>query len=284
MSQNQAALTTPSDNSDFLRKQEERLGSLVGQILDASQTSRPVVEATIGRIFPHASRHSPNSYGSGESLANLIRNRRVAHPDLLAFYFERVAGRSLRSFWGAERVLSLMGSRDEAAAYLQEIEPSDWIDVIHSLEAFEGQYPVEAVVPGSIVLLNLINQMPKKEREIFNFLDEEMVVARVVLRLLRRLESPTAVEAALEEALPSVVTISDKFSLVSLVGHQEHVGHNLVDETTSLQLEREIRNLVRQASPHDLPLVVLPSGGVGLESLDREPRPFPEPFLFVPLQ
>ncbi len=143
---------------------------MVGQILDASQTNRAVVEAMIGRIFPHASRYLHNSYGSGESLAYLIRNRRVAHSDLLAFYFERVAGRSLRSFWSAERVLVLMSSPEEAAAYLQGIEPSEWIDVIHSLEAFEGEYPVEAVVPGSVVLLNLINQMPKREREVFNFL------------------------------------------------------------------------------------------------------------------
>ncbi len=79
-----------------------------------------------------------------------------------------------------------------------------------------------------------------------------MVVTRVVLRLLRRLESPTAVEAAVEEALPSVVTISDKFKLVCLIGHQEHIGHALIDKDTSERLERQIRDLVRQALPQDL--------------------------------
>lgn len=254
MFQSQAALTTPSDNSDFSRRQDEKFARIVNQLLDATDTDRPVIDATIRRIFPHALRHVPNSYGFGESLSNLIRNRRIAHPDLLSFYFERVAGRSLRSFWNAEHVLTLMNNSEDMVKRLQEIDPSEWSEIIHSLESFEGEYPLDAVVPGSVVLLNLINQMPKKEREIFNFFDEEMVVTRVVLRLLRRLESTAAVAAALEEALPSVITISDKFRLVSIVGHQEHVGHKLVDEEASERLERQIRELVRQALPEDLAL------------------------------
>ena len=75
----------------------------------------------------------------------------------------------------------------------------------------------------------------------------DMVVSRVVLRLLRRLPNAAAVKSATDEILSQVTKLSARLLLIRLVGHVEGSGHKLIESADAALLEREWRDQVRAA-------------------------------------
>jgi len=144
-----------------------------------------------------------------------------------------------------------MADRVALEAHLRSVDRSRLQDVISSLEAYEDQFAPEHVVPGTIGLLNLLPEVPERQRGMFE-LDARLVVSRVTYRLLRSLKSPPAVEAAVRQILPEVKSLSAKLELVRDVGYREGSGHKLVSQAAAAEFERALRDEVRAASVDDL--------------------------------
>jgi hypothetical protein len=140
-----------------------------------------------------------------------------------------------------------MADRSALDTYLRSLDAERLQDVISSLEVYENEYAPKHVVPGTIVLLNLPPELPERQRGIFE-IDARTVIRRVVYRLLRSLENPDAVEAAVRAILPALTTLSAKAELIFLVGYREEAGHKLVSESFARQLEQDLRADVRSAS------------------------------------
>src|SRR5689334_7722709 len=78
------------------------------------------------------------------------------------------------------------------------------------------------------------------------------VVGRVAYRLLRTLGTAEAIEAAVNEILPEVNSLSSKLALITFVGYRENAGHKLIAESSASDFERKWRAEVRAASATDL--------------------------------
>jgi hypothetical protein len=181
-----------------------------------------------------------------------LQKRRVAHIDVLNLYLERAAGESFRAFTDAERAFELMS--DEAAfdGFLRSLNPSRIEDVIAALENYEHEFPTEAVPSGIVVLLNLLPELPEREEQGLFSTDTRLVVRRVVLRLLRRLEGPARIESVVTELLPKINTLSSRWDLITLVGHRDGTGHRLVSETAATAFEGQLLDTVAAAQLSDL--------------------------------
>src|SRR5205823_4539047 len=149
--------------------------------------------------------------------------------DVLCLDRERVVGEGLPTFTDAEQAWACMADRSALDSYLRSLDAERLEDVISSLEAYEDRFAPEHVVPGTIVLLNLMPKLPERQRGMLD-LDPRTVVRRVVYRLLRLLKTPDKVEEAVREILPEVTTLSAKAELIVLVGYREDAGHKLVSE------------------------------------------------------
>ena len=211
-----------------------------------------VVRSMITRVFPAAQRHLPGGiqYASGWE-STWLRNRRVAHAEVLRLYLERIAGEGLQAFREAEQAWQVMADKDALDDYLRWIDPERLEDVIGSLEAYEDLFSSEHVVPAVTVLLNLLPELPDRQRGMFD-LDARLVVGRVVYRLLRVVGDQDALADAVRAILPQVTTLSSKYALVSDVGYQEGSGHKLVTEDAAAAFEAAWRSEVRSASPEQL--------------------------------
>lgn len=138
-------------------------------------------------------------------------------------YLERVAGDSLLAFYEAEKAWSRFADRKALDTYLRSIDIGRLQDVIGALESYEDQFAPDHVVLASIVLLNLLPELPERKRGVFE-LSTTMVVTRVTYRLLRSLKDPAAIETAVKTILPEVTTLSSKLALITQVGHREVPG------------------------------------------------------------
>ncbi|MBE9103175.1 KAP family P-loop NTPase fold protein [Vacuolonema iberomarrocanum] len=210
-----------------------------------------IVRSLIERIFPAAQRHVGGSHYGAEFRNQWLRERRVAHEEVLRLYLERVVGERLQFFLDAEKAWVYMADRDAFETFLRSLEPERLEDVVSSLEAYEDQFRSEHVVPTSVVLLNLLPELPEQQRTMFD-LDPSLVVRRIVYRLVRVLENPQVIESKVREMLPQIPSLSSQLHLIKIVGYLKDAGHELISQNSSKALEREWRDRVRSASPEAL--------------------------------
>jgi hypothetical protein len=76
----------------------------------------------------------------------------------------------------------------------------------------------------------------------FDFNRPHILVARVVLQLLNKLERESDREAAVSEVLPQIDTLSSKYEFIQMVGHVEGSGHKLVGEDFAEKLESDLES------------------------------------------
>lgn len=242
-----AGLTTTS--SDLGRGREpEHLKEQIDVLIESAGNHQQVVRSLIERLFPAAQRHIGGSHYGGDWKNGWLVNRRIAHEDILRLYLERVVGERLQAFSSAEIAWSKLADKGAFSEFLGDLPTEQLREVISMLEAYEEKYTLEHVVPGSVVLLNLQPTIPDVQRGMFDF-GARMTVTRVVYRLVRSLDGPAAVEAAVREILPQVSLLSPKLDLITIVGHRDGAGHRLVTEEAAKGLEQEWRAEVRGADP-----------------------------------
>ncbi|MFF5079360.1 P-loop NTPase fold protein [Actinoplanes sp. NPDC000266] len=245
-------LTAAASASFDQRYEDSRLKEQIEAIVAAGSRKPDVVKALIERVFPAARRHiGSNTYDSSWQ-PSWLRARRVAHPDVLALYLEQVSNDSMRAFSNAEKAFAVLDDETALNALLRTCEISELEDVVNALEAFETEFPTDAVVPASRVLLNLLPDMPERPRGMMTFVDARLVVLRVVLRLLRRLESPDSVMEAAGQILNEVPSFASRFELITIVGHREGAGHRLVTEADATGLEKQFREQLAAAPSSEL--------------------------------
>ena len=103
-----------------------------------------------------------------------------------------------------------------------------------------------------MVLLNKLPSIPEPERGMWQMVDANLVVVRVVLRLLRRLNDPDDVLETVRAALPQIHNLTSRYELIMIVGHQEGAGQKLISEEDALSVEKELARQVMAALPENL--------------------------------
>ena len=240
-------LTTTSDAFGGQDEPPE-LKAQVETLIEAAQIQAGVAQSMIKRLFPAAERHLPSgSHYDSDWESGWLKERRVAHEGILRLYLERVTGDTLKAFYEAEQAWSRFEDRAALDTYLRSIDLSRVQDVIGSLETYEDQFAPEQVIPATIVLLNLLPDLPQKGHGMFE-IGTTMVVCRVTYRLLRSMTNSEAVQEAVQQILPELTTLSSKLALITQVGHREGTGDRLVSEGADKAFLKSWREEVRRAS------------------------------------
>ncbi|WP_228378244.1 KAP family P-loop NTPase fold protein [Teredinibacter turnerae] len=242
-------LTTTSGGYGY-REDPPELKNQIDNLVAKGGEHEESIRNLIRRLFPGGERHLGGSHYGGDWTNRWLKERRVAHVEVLRYYLERVAGEKLQAFSDAEIAWSLITYKAEFETYLKLLPLDRLQDVISSLEAYEDDFADQHVIPGTVVLLNLLPQLPDRQRGMFD-LDTRLVVGRVVYRLVRALKEPEAIEAAVKEILPQIKSLSSRQELITDVGYQGS-GHKLVSEEAAKAFEVEWRAQVRSASPEEL--------------------------------
>jgi len=245
-------LTAPSSGFGGSNYEGPSLKQQVVDIVEAGKDHPDVVRALIVRLFPAARRHIENNNYGSDWLHVWLKARRAAHPDVLAAYLEHVANDNMRAFSLAEQAFAVLDDEKKLDELFRDYDLAKLQDGVAALEAFQDEYPKESVVPASRVLLNLMPDLPERPQGMLSFTDTRLVISRVVLRLMRRLDSPEQVMQAVTEILPAVKALTPKLQLVSLVGHAEGIGHKLVTEADAKTLEQALKAEIETATPDQL--------------------------------
>ena len=233
----------PHPSDKFLQKQ-------IDSLIEAAGDHSDVVKSMVTQLFPAGGHHIGGSSYGEEWRDEWLNERRVAHEDILLLYLQYLENEDLQAFGEVEEAWKYIADRDDFEDYLNSIDQLQLQKVIESLEVFEEQFAPEHVVPGAVVLLNLL-PLPDQRRGMFD-LSPTSTVIRVIYRLLKSLNDPAEVKTKVDEILPKLESLSAKLALINIVGYQEGVGHRLVPKNEASRFERAWRDEVRLAAVNDL--------------------------------
>ena len=233
----------PHPSDKFLQKQ-------IDSLIEAAGDQSDVVKSMVTQLFPAGGHHIGGSSYGEEWRDEWLNERRVAHEDILLLYLEYLENEDLQAFGEVEEAWKHMADPDAFDKYLRSLDSTKVQDIIASLEVFEEQFTPEHIVPGMIVLLNLL-PLPDQRRSMFD-LSPTSTVIRVIYRLLRSLKDPDEVETKLkDEIIPELKSLSSELALIKIVGYQEGVGHRLVSENAASDFEKEWREKVLKTTSVD---------------------------------
>lgn len=275
-------LTTPATWGGG-RYQDEPHKAEITALLELAGDRQDLVKVMIRRIFPAAIRHfENNSYGS-DWQKTWLRKRLAAHPDILKLYMERVVPSGLSAYNDGEKAFTLLSDPDAFGSFLATVEPERLEDVIAALETFEGDYPIDAVPSAVATLLAVKPTIPERPRGFLDLFTADVIVDRVVLRMLRQYQDKSAAESTVLEVWERL-GLSSRLELLRLVSKgKSHDDAGLVSQDfddarraelvadvngrdlTELALERRILGLLyvtgewgqalRTVSPDEPPIV-----------------------------
>jgi predicted KAP-like P-loop ATPase len=116
-----AGLTTPAPS--FGGADPPILQEQISELVDVAGERGGVLAALVARLFPAAQRHLPRGthYGA-DWTKSWLRDRRVAHEEILRLYLERVAGERLEAFREAERAWAVMADEQALDEFLRSLD------------------------------------------------------------------------------------------------------------------------------------------------------------------
>jgi hypothetical protein len=208
-----------------------------------------VIEAVLERLFPATDRYTSNTFHGSGSERTWLRSHRVAHTDILSLYLENVASDGLTAFHYATGLFGALTDSDVLAKLLETVPPAQLEATIRALEVYEDDFPPEAAVSASPVLLDWISRIPERERGMLDFFRPDLVVTRVVLRLFRRLESESERAESAEKILARTRSLASQFTFLLTIGHHEGAGSKLISEADAGRLEDELKERILVAEP-----------------------------------
>lgn len=241
---------SPSRAHEDLSSGKEQIAAL----MECAGDRADVVRALINRLFPPGRRHLSGPRFGSEWKSKWLREQRVAHEDVFRLYLERRVNEGLQAFREAERAWACMADPAALDACLRTAAPDLLPEIISSLREHGRQFGPEHVVPVSVVLLNLVADIPDRDMGLFNF-QSTFLVRGFVLNLLT--SCTPQVEVSVRQILPQVRLLSAKLALIETVGPNDNGVQPLLPESVTDELFYEWRHNVRAAS---------------LEVLEREPE------------
>lgn len=247
--QNRESLTTN------VRQSDARLTAQISDLFDGladNELAHEVLTALINRVFPVASRHIGGGMFVDNFVSIWLHERRTVHPDIFSFYIERVEPDSLSDFIDAEKASDLLLDRGELESFLRRLRPERVENVVDAMTHFEKQFRTEHVVAGVSALLNVLADVPERERSGFFDLGTEVAFRGTIWRLLKVIESPIGAAPLVYEIFSNVASMSSKFLLVRMVGHREGTGHRTLNEEDAAVLEMRVVRQIADAGPTQL--------------------------------
>jgi predicted KAP-like P-loop ATPase len=243
-------LTGEERASAYGSSDEEHDRSRVQAVVEAAGEFGDPTKAILRRLFPNVGHFVGGTrYGGGEQAAR--RELRVSSPDILRIYLGRALPEGVVSGVFVSQMVDALAHRAQLETLFNGLDSEALERAIARLEDYEHDYDTVAVEPAISVLLNQLPRLREGRRGMMDF-GADLVVTRVVLRLLRRIDDETQRLAIVEHVLPEVTQLTGRLELIDLAGHRENVGHRLIPADAATRLYDDLNAATMSASPERL--------------------------------
>jgi predicted KAP-like P-loop ATPase len=240
-----AALTRAGTDSDRRAREDADRVEVTALVEAAGDFAEPVKEI-IRRLFRGAG-HFVGGSQIVESEQRARRDLRVSSPEILSVYLHRTLPEGTVSGALVANVVASLADPERLDHFFGAAEP-DLVEVlIQRLEDYEAEFDPTWAEPAIPVLLNQLPRLREGTHGMFDF-GVEMVVGRVVLRLLRRVEPEEERLNVVRNCLPAIAQLSGRMELLDTAGHRENAGHKLIPADQAATFYAELNTALLTSS------------------------------------
>lgn len=236
-------VSSEANNNEWKQKKIAELIEVAG-----TPGRQEIVKQMLYHLFQHYSQISVQDRIStlSSSEPNLLKNRCVAHEDILRLYMECVPRANLSTLKKVkETLLPSMNNRVALDSCIRSFKPEEWPGIITLLSVFQDQFRLDHVEPGIIVLFNLFPDWPEHSP-----LKTTPGVREITRALLNQLQTDEEVKEVVRRILPELSSLYSKSELINLVGHQE--GYRLISKEAEAEFGEELFSHTQSMSIDDL--------------------------------
>jgi predicted KAP-like P-loop ATPase len=240
------ALCTPGEIGGPTQERATSKEQIEKLIKAAGKGREDIARSMIRLLFPFGRRYIENNNYGPDWERTFRRQRRLAHKSVLGLYLERVAAPDLAGQVAAEGAWARIHDGAALEAYLRGIPDERREEAIRALEDYEDEFAPELVVPAATALLNVGVDLPARPREMLG-LDATLIVGRVVVRLLRALNSTGEVARSANEIFDDLPKLTAKYELLRIAGIAEESERGLLSEEDAIALGKRFSEEVASA-------------------------------------
>lgn len=244
-------LTNTSERTFASARRTEAEKAKFDALLAAAGEHRPTVQEFCTRVFPPSRKFIDNHHYGPESSQRWRKERRLANPDILQFYFEKSLPSDVLRSSVVQNLFDKLGDENALRSTLSEYDDTTIEHVCSRLEVYKDEFPPEAAEPALVVFFEQYPRLREGRRGFYDF-GAGMAITRLGLRLLRRVEDEQERDGIVRRVLSKIKNLSARKELLDLVGWHKNAGSKLVPQPTSAELEAALQAAIVQATPSAL--------------------------------
>lgn len=238
-----------SSRSDEAQKKEQ--GENFKELIEAAGEHKDTITRLFEEIFPGCKRFTANTYYSFDSQQEWRRQRRVAHPEVLAFYLEKSLPAGVLPAQLVDDVYASLGDADKLEVLIKDMDGKELEHLFSRLVAYEREFKPDSVKSAIKTILNHADKLRTGKAYMWDF-GSSIHVGRLTLRLLRVVKTEEERKKIAEEVVLQVPSLSWQLDLIDTVGHIKGLGHKLVSEADAKALEDSMSERIAAASIEQL--------------------------------
>ena len=220
-------------------------------MLDRADDDREILNSVFEILFP-ATQTFLGRMGYGPEWNAIWRKqRRVACEEVFRIYLQAGLDEGTVPSREIQDLVRALVNEQELIRLLDALDEQCFEAALERLEDYEQDFSVGAAPVAVPVIVNRLGRLSPHDSGMFSF-SPRFKATRVVLRLLRRIEDPTALSDCVSEMIKRVGSLSGQFELVEMVGHRESVGHKLISEEQARKLEEQLLDRLKSATAVEL--------------------------------
>ena len=124
-------LTTDFNSASATHSDQAHLKTQVNGLIETAKDENRVVESMIRLLFPAGEHYIGGSLFGSSWKKEWLKERRVAHEDILRLYLERFTNENLQAVMGAEQAWKYIADRDAFDNYLRSLDPAHYRMLSH---------------------------------------------------------------------------------------------------------------------------------------------------------
>ena len=240
-------LTGTEERTFHAANRGERERAQFEELLKAAGEHRDAIQQLLSRVFPPCRRFIDNHHYGAEWRKRWRKARRLVHPDILQFYFEKSLPPELLRGQVVQDIYEKLGNEEAFRSAISGFEPSIVEHVLSRLEDYEDDFPASVVEPALVVVYEQYPRL-REGRAGFSDFGASMTVSRIALRLLRRVTDESQRAAIVSRVFARMGTLSERYRLVSLIERRDRHEDRLVSPSEAAQLAEALQTQTLGAS------------------------------------
>lgn len=214
------ALTNTSGTNFGGPGKNKQFQAEIDRFIDKAGNESSVARSLILRIFPAASQYLSNTVYGSEWSRRWRREHRLAHPEWLSAYLDRVESAELSAFRKAETFIALLEDETDPSSFVADIPKEQLTELYRAIGSFDLEIGVMAATYGVVALADRTKDLSETQISGIFTIGRDNIAGAAIGGLLKNLASEDDRGEVVMLAFSRIGSLSDRLNLIQMLSSE----------------------------------------------------------------